>query len=70
MNEKEMRGAFRVLRAVFVGQSIESDGSLSAGTFEESFDGIVPPQAMILLHTTIRRLEVGVTTLEAREQDK
>lgn len=60
----------RVLPAVFVGQSVQSDGSLSTGTFEETFHGIVPPQIMILLYTTIRRLEVGVTTLEAREHGR
>lgn len=53
-----------VLPAVFVWKSVQSDGSLSTGTFEETFHGVVPPQVMILLHAAICWLEVGVTTLE------
>lgn len=52
--------------AGFVGQSVQSDGPLSTGTFEETFGGIVPPQVMILFHTTVCRLEVCVTALEGK----
>lgn len=53
---------------MFVGQSVQRDGSLSAGTFEETFHAVVPTQTVILLHTTIRWLEVCVVTLEARKR--
>lgn len=57
-----------VLPAVFVWQSAQSNGSLSTRTFKEAFHCLVPPQIMVLLYTTIRRLEVGVTTLEPAEE--
>lgn len=56
------------LPAVFVRQSVQSDGSLSAAAFEETLDGVVPPQIVILLHAAVCRLEVGVATLEAGNQ--
>lgn len=65
-----MTGARRVSPAVFVGQPVQSDGSLSAGAFEEALHSVVPAQVMILLHATICRLEVGVAALEARDRGK
>lgn len=53
------------LPAVFVRQSVQSDGPLSAGTFEEALHGIVPPQVVLLSHAAIRRFEVGVAALKA-----
>lgn len=53
--------------AVLVGQSVQGDGSLSTGTFEETLHSVVPPKIVMLLHAAIRRLEVGVATLEARD---
>lgn len=64
------RARVTVSPAVFVWQSVQSDGSLSTRTFEETLHGIVPVQAVILLHTAIRRLKVSVTTLEGREHGK
>lgn len=58
---------FGVLLAVFVRQPVESDGPLPAGTFEETLDGVVPPQLVILLHAAISRFEVGVAALEANK---
>lgn len=52
--------------AVFVGQSVQSDRPLTTGTFEEAFDGVVPPQTVVLVHAAIGRLEVRVVTLETR----
>lgn len=50
--------------AVFIGQSVQGDCSLTAGAFEETFYRVVPPEVMILLHASIRRLEVSVIALE------
>lgn len=52
------------LPAVFVWQSVQSDGPLSTGTSEEALDRVVPPQLVVLSHAAIRRLEVGVAALE------
>lgn len=52
---------------MLVGQSVQRDRSLPTGTFKETLDGIVPPELVILLQATICRLEVGVTTLEAKK---
>lgn len=60
----------RFVPAVLVWQSVQRDGSLSTGTFEEPLGGIVPPQVVVLLYTTICWFEVGVLTLEAREYGK
>lgn len=56
--------------AVFIGQSVQGDCSLTAGAFEETFYRVVPPEVMILLHATIRRLEVGVIALEIKKQNQ
>lgn len=53
---------------MFIGQSVQGDCSLTAGAFEETFYRVVPPELMILLHATIRRLEVGVIALEFKKQ--
>lgn len=57
--------------AVLVWQPVQGDGSLPAGTPEEALHGVVPPQIVVLVHAAVRRLEVGVATLEAaREQQR
>lgn len=53
---------------MFVRQPVEGDGPLSAGTLEETLHGVVPAQLVVLVHAPIRRLEVGVVTLEAPER--
>jgi len=64
LKEGEEEEEVPALPAVLVRQSVQGDGSLSTGTSEEAFHGIVPPQLVILIHTAIRRLEVGVAALE------
>lgn len=54
------------LRAVLVRQPVECDGPLAAGTLEETLDGVVPAQLMVLLHAAVGRFEVGVVTLGAQ----
>lgn len=54
--------------AVFIGQSVQGDCSLTAGAFEETFYRVMPPEVMILLHATIRWLEVGVIALEKKSR--
>lgn len=63
--EATSRGA---LPAVLVRQPVEGDGSLPARTLEETFDGVVPAQRVILTHAAIRRFKVGVVTLKGKKK--
>lgn len=44
----------------------QADLSLTAGAFEEAFDGIMPVVVVFLFHTAVRWFKVGVFTLRAR----
>lgn len=63
--ETTSRGA---LPAVLVRQPVEGDGSLPARTLEETFDGVVPAQGVILTHAAIRWFKVGVVTLKGKKK--
>lgn len=64
--ERERTELSASLRAVLVWQPVECDGPLAAGTLEETLDGVVPAQLMVLLHAAVGRFEVGVLTLGAQ----
>lgn len=64
--ERERTEVSASLRAVLVRQPVECDGPLAAGTLEETLDGVVPAQLMVLLHAAVGRFEVGVVTLGAQ----
>lgn len=63
-------GRAGVLPAVFIGQPVQGDSPLSTGTFEETFDRVVPPQLVILLRAAICWLEVGVIALRTPKNKK
>lgn len=68
--ERERTEVSASLRAVLVRQPVECDGPLAAGTLEETLDGVVPAQLMVLLHAAVGRFEVGVVTLGAQNKPR
>lgn len=47
---------------------VKGNSSASTRTFEKSLDGIMPVVVVVILHTGLQRLEIGVITLSGRRE--
>lgn len=47
---------------------VKGNSSASTRTFEKSLDGFMPEVVVVILHTSLQRLEIGVITLPGRRE--
>lgn len=47
---------------------VKGNSSASTRTFEKALDGIMPAVVVVILHTGLQRLEIGVITLSGRRE--
>lgn len=50
-------------------EPVEGNSSVPTRTFEKPLDAIVPVVVVVILHTDLQRLEVGVITLSGRRKN-
>lgn len=58
----------RFLPAGLFWEPVKGNSSVSTRTFEKSLDGIMPVVVVVVLHTRLQGLEIGVVTLSGRRK--